>query len=191
MIGEHLGRSRFKFAINEAMRTVAEANKYFSEQAPWKLLESDPNRMRTVLHVALQLIDDAKTLLTPFLPRSSQQVYGMLGGTGTWSDMPRVDEVDEDGGPAYPVITGQYDGAARWGSQPVRPGTPLSPPTPLFTKLDKSVVAEELARLGDVWPGFAARTPRGDSSRGDSSVVTARHPPRRCPGRPSHPPTWT
>ncbi len=29
-------RSRFKFAINEAMRTVADANKYFSEQAPWK-----------------------------------------------------------------------------------------------------------------------------------------------------------
>ena len=77
-VGEHLSASRFKFAITEAMRTVAEANKYFSEQAPWKLRESDPDRMRTVLHVALQLVDDAKTLLTPFLPRSSQQVYEML-----------------------------------------------------------------------------------------------------------------
>ena len=149
-VGEHLGRSRFKFAITEAMRTVAEANKYFSEQAPWKLRESDPDRMRTVLHVALQLVDDAKTLLTPFLPRSSQLVHEMLGGAGTWSDMPRIEEVDEDGGPSYPVITGQYDGAARWASQPVRPGTPLAPPTPLFTKLDKSVVDEELARLGSV-----------------------------------------
>jgi methionyl-tRNA synthetase len=146
-VGEHLGRSRFKFAINETMRTVAEANKYFSEQAPWKLRESDPERMRTVLHVALQLVDDAKTLLTPFLPRSSQQVHEMLGGTGTWSDMPRVDEVSEDGGPSYPVITGDYDGAARWASQPVRPGTPLATPSPLFTKLDKAVVDEELARL--------------------------------------------
>ena len=105
-VGEHLSASRFKFAINEAMRTVAEANKYFSEQAPWKLRESDPDRMRTVLHVALQLVDDAKTLLTPFLPRSSQQVHEMLGGSGTWSDMPRVEEVDEEGGPSYPVITG-------------------------------------------------------------------------------------
>ncbi len=147
-VGEYLSASRFKFAINEAMRTVAEANKYFSEQAPWKLRESDPDRMRTVLHVALQLIDDAKTLLTPFLPRSSQQVYEMLGGTGTWSDMPHVEEVDEEGGPSYPVITGQYDGAARWASQPVRPGTPLTTPVPLFTKLDSSVVDSELARLG-------------------------------------------
>ena len=149
-VGEHLGRSRFKLAITEAMRTVAEANKYFSEQAPWKLRESDPDRMRTVLHVALQVVDDAKTLLTPFLPRSSQQVHEMLGGAGTWSDMPVVEEVDEEGGPSYPVITGRYDGAARWASAPLRPGTPLVPPKPLFTKLDTSVVDEELARLGAV-----------------------------------------
>jgi methionyl-tRNA synthetase len=152
-VGEHLAASRFKFAITEAMRTVAEANKYFSEQAPWKLRESDPDRMRTVLHVALQLVDDAKTLLTPFLPRSSQQVHEMLqgqgpGGAGTWSDMPHVEEVDEEGGSPYPVITGHYDGAARWASQPLRAGTPLAVPKPLFTKLDSSVVDEELARLG-------------------------------------------
>jgi methionyl-tRNA synthetase len=147
-VGEHLNRSRLKFAITETMRTVADANKYFSEQAPWKLRESDPDRMRTVLHVALQLVDDAKTLLTPFLPGSCQQVYELLGGTGTWSDMPTVEEVDEDGGPSYPVITGRYDGAARWASIPLRPGTPLATPKPLFTKLDSSVVDEELARLG-------------------------------------------
>jgi methionyl-tRNA synthetase len=147
-VGEHLAASRFKFAITEAMRTVAEANKYFSEQAPWKLRESDPERMRTVLHVALQVVDDAKTLLTPFLPRSSQLVHQMLGGAGTWSDMPYIAEVDEDGGAPYPVITGRYDGAARWSSAPLRAGTPLATPAPLFTKLDTAVVDEELARLG-------------------------------------------
>jgi methionyl-tRNA synthetase len=147
-VGAALSNSRFKAAIGEAMRTIAEANKYFSEQAPWKLRESDPERMRTVLHVALQLVDDAKTLLTPFLPRSSQQVHEMLGGAGTWSDMPRIEEVDEDGGAPYPVITGDYDGAARWAPVPLRPGTPLTVPKPLFTKLDTAVVDEELARLG-------------------------------------------
>ncbi|HEX6525293.1 MAG TPA: methionine--tRNA ligase [Streptosporangiaceae bacterium] len=148
VVGGHLGSSRFKFAISEGMRTVAEANKYFSEQAPWKLRESDPERMATVLHVALQLVDDAKTLLTPFLPRSSQQVFEMLGGTGVWSDMPHIEEVDEEGAPSYPVITGSYQGAARWESSPVRPGTPLAVPKPLFTKLGPEVVDEELARLG-------------------------------------------
>jgi len=131
------------------MRTVSEANKYFSEQAPWKLRESDPERMKTILHVTLQAVADAKTLLTPFLPRSSQAVHEMLGGAGEWSGAPRLDTVDEEGGPSYPVITGEYDAAFRWESHPVAAGTPLAVPSPLFTKLDTSVVDEEIARLGD------------------------------------------
>ncbi len=146
-VGAELGRSRFKAGITETMRTVAEANKYMSDQAPWKLRESDPDRMRTVLHVVLQLVDDAKTLLTPFLPRSSEKVYRMLGGADAWSGMPEIREVDEDDAPSYPVITGEYRTAARWASQPLVPGTRLAAPTPLFTKLDPSVVDEELARL--------------------------------------------
>jgi methionyl-tRNA synthetase len=146
-VGDALSRSRFKAAINDVMRTLADANKYLSEQAPWKLRESDPERMRTILHVALQLVDDGKTLLTPFLPRSSQKVYEMLGGSGPWSPMPRIDEVTEEGGAPYPVITGDYRGPARWQPEPIKPGTPLQPPTPLFTKLDPGLADEELARL--------------------------------------------
>jgi methionyl-tRNA synthetase len=147
IVGGELGRSHFKAAINEAMRTVAEANKYMSDQAPWKLRESDPERMRTVMHVVLQLVDDAKTLLTPFLPRSSAKVHTMLGGPGPWSGAPRIEEVDEAGGPSYPVITGDYASPARWEPAPVRRGVPLARPEPLFAKLDTSVIDEELARL--------------------------------------------
>jgi methionyl-tRNA synthetase len=148
-VGRELARSRFKNAATEAMRTVAEANKYMSDQAPWKLRESDPDRMRTILHVVLQLVDDAKTLFTPFLPRSSAKVHAMLGGAGPWAGLPHIEKVDEDGGPSYPVITGAYASVATWASVPVRAGTPLTVPRPLFAKLDASVVDEELQRLED------------------------------------------
>ena len=152
-VGARLERSQFKAALQEAMRTVAEANKYISDQAPWLLKKTDPDRMATVLHVALQLVHDANTLLTPFLPAAANKVYAMLGGTGTWAGMPRIETGHDTIGDSpekvdYPVITGDYaDDVARWESTPIVPGTPLGRPQPLFTKLDPSVVDEELARL--------------------------------------------
>jgi methionyl-tRNA synthetase len=149
-VGDLLGRNRQKAAATEAMRVVGEANKYLSDQAPWKLKE-DPARRDTVLHTALQAVSDCNALLTPFLPHSAQKVHELLGGTGVWSPAPRIEEVtDLDDGSPYPVITGDYAAAAAtWASRPLQPGTPLAPPTPVFRKLDESVVEEELARLED------------------------------------------
>jgi methionyl-tRNA synthetase len=154
-IGDLLARNRQKAAVTEAMRVVGEANKYLSDQAPWKLKE-DPARRDTVLHTALQAIKDCNALLTPFLPHSSQQVHELLGGTGVWSVAPEVHEVtDLDDGSPYPIITGPYDrGQAVWGSTPLpAAGTPLAPPKPVFTKLEDSVVAEEIARLEEAGQG--------------------------------------
>ena len=152
-VGDLLSRSRQRAAIIEAMRVVGEANKYLSETAPWKLRTEDPDRMATVLHVALQAVDDCKTLLTPFLPSSSSRVHAQLGGTGTWAGMPDLvpgenrivagDAADS----SYSVLTGDYETAARWESTPIEVGRPIAPPTPVFTKLDPSIVDEELARL--------------------------------------------
>ena len=126
---------------------VADANKYLSDQAPWKL-KDDPARRDSVLHVALQLVDDAKALLTPFLPASCDAVDAMLGGDRPWAGQPELREVEDlDGGPGYPVLTGDYDTAAVWESRPVRVGQPIAKPTPIFRKLDPAVVDEELARL--------------------------------------------
>jgi methionyl-tRNA synthetase len=151
VVGELLERSRQKAAIHEAMKVVAEANKYLSDQAPWKLKdEGDRERRDTILHVALQVVDDAKTLLTPFLPHTGQRVHELLGGEGTWSGLPEVRDVTEDGNPSspYAVITGDYAAAqAKWESTPIDAGKPLAPPTPVFRKLDPSIVDEELARL--------------------------------------------
>ena len=73
----------------------------------------------------------------------------MLGGAGDLAPMPEIREVEDlDGGPAYLVLTGDYSGVPAWERRPVTVGTPVDKPTPVFTKLDPSVVDEELARLG-------------------------------------------
>jgi methionyl-tRNA synthetase len=148
-VGGLLERNRFKAAISEAMRVVGAANKYLSEQEPWKR-KDDPERRDTILHTALQVVSDANTLLTPFLPHAAQQVHEQLGGTGIWSAQPQITEVSEivEGtGPNYPVITGDYAAEqARWTSIPIEPGRPLAKPTPLFTKLDPA-----LSETGPTW----------------------------------------
>jgi methionyl-tRNA synthetase len=147
-VGDLLASSHQKAALTESMRVVAAANKYFSDQAPWRLRESEPERFGTVLHVALQAVDDCKTLLTPFLPHSADQVHRLLGNDENWSGMPELREVSDDGGWDYGVLTGEYDeAAARWESRPVVAGTRLETPHPVFKKLDPSIVDEELARL--------------------------------------------
>jgi methionyl-tRNA synthetase len=149
-VGDLLGRSRQKAAITEAMSVVGAANKYLSDMEPWKLRTADPARMASVLHVALQVVDDVKTLLTPFLPASSTNVHTMLRGADHWATMPDLIEVDEPtaaGSPSYSVLTGDYDTGARWASVPIEVGRDLAAPKPIFAKLDPSVVDEELARL--------------------------------------------
>ena len=146
-VGALIERHRQKQALAEAMRIVGEANKYLSDQAPWKL-KGDRDRMGTVLHVAAQAISDCRTLLAPFLPFSAQTVHETFGGTGVVSPMPQIRQVEDlDGGPAYPALMGDYGDFPKWESVPVVPGSPVASPTPIFTKLDPSLVDAELDRM--------------------------------------------
>jgi methionyl-tRNA synthetase len=149
VVGAHLRRSRFKQAIGEAMRVVGAANKYISDQEPWKQ-KDNPERRDTILHTALQVVQDANTMLTPFLPHAAQKVHEALGGTGVWAAQPELREVEDldVAGRMNPILTGDYAGEqARWESTPIEVGRPLQKPTPLFAKLDP--------KLGETGPEWA------------------------------------
>ncbi|MGZ4445987.1 MAG: methionine--tRNA ligase [Nocardioides sp.] len=153
-VGDLLGRHRLRSAVAEAMRVVGEVNKYLTVTEPYKMKdESQRERLGTVLHVAAQCVLDCNTILAPFLPHSANQVWATYGGTGELMPMPRIEQVEElepDSGAGlttYPVITGDYTATPAWESRPVVVGTPVAKPSPIFTKLDPSVVDEELARL--------------------------------------------
>jgi methionyl-tRNA synthetase len=149
-VGELIERHRQKQALSEAMRTVADVNRYVSDMAPWQLKgEEERARLGTVLHVTAQAVADCNLLLSPFLPHSANAVDRVLGGSGAVAPMPEIREVEDlDGGPGYPILTGDYSSAPTWARTPVVVGTPIAKPTPVFAKLDPSVVEDELSRLG-------------------------------------------
>ena len=100
------------------------------------------------------MVQDANTLLTPFLPHAAQKVHEALGGTGVWAAQPEVRRRSTtSASPArtYPVLTGDYAGEqARWASTPIEVGRPLAKPTPIFAKLDP-----ELGETGPDWAPIA------------------------------------
>ncbi|GGF57956.1 methionine--tRNA ligase [Marmoricola endophyticus] len=146
-VGDHIGRNRMRLAIQEAMRTVGEVNRYVSDSEPWKI-KDDEVRLGTVLHVMAQCVADLNVVLSPFLPFSANAVDRVLGGAGDVQPMPRLEEVEDlDGGASYPIITGDYTTTRAWRREPVVVGTPIEKPAPVFRKLDPATVADELARL--------------------------------------------
>ena len=150
-VGALIEQHRQKNALNDAMSLVGDINKYISATEPWKI-KDDPERLGTVLHVAAQAVSDANHLLAPFLPHSSQKVWEALGGEGTFSPLPHIEEVNDLDDPefTYPVITGKYvlgENVHPWKSEPIVVGAPVAKPTPIFAKIPTEAVDEELARF--------------------------------------------
>ncbi|MGP9614954.1 methionine--tRNA ligase [Brachybacterium sp. AOP42-B2-9] len=148
-VGGLIEGHRQRAAISEIMRLVGEANAYVSRTEPFKMkAEEQRPRLLTVLHVLAQAVTDLNTMLAPFLPQSSNAVEKALGGARQIAPMPRIDEVEDlDGGPGYPIITGDYTDVPVWGHHPVGVGQRVVKPTPIFVKLDPTTAAEELERL--------------------------------------------
>jgi methionyl-tRNA synthetase len=143
-VGGRIEAHQQRAALAEAMRVVGEVNKYVSDTEPWKL-KADPDRLATVLHTVTQAVSDCNTLLAPFLPHSAQQVHETLGGTGTFSPLPRIEEVTDLDDDTRHYTHGETVHA--WEPRAVVPGTVVAKPSPVFTKLDDSIVEEELERL--------------------------------------------
>jgi methionyl-tRNA synthetase len=148
-VGALLDGARFKAAISEVMKLAGQVNQYLSEQEPWKVIKVDRERAATVLYTALRCVDSLKTLITPFLPFTSQKLHELLGYDGYIAGPLLFREYSEADGNSHRVLTGDYETwVGEWAPSALPPGQKLQQPVPLFKKLDDSVVAEELARLG-------------------------------------------
>ncbi|WP_216387145.1 methionine--tRNA ligase [Arcanobacterium phocae] len=149
-VGQLIGSHQQRAALSEIMRLVGEANTYVTRTEPFKLKAPEQReRLATVLNTLVQAVSDLNTMMSVFLPHSSNQIDKILGGAGDIAPMPRVEEVtDLDTDYPYPIITGDYSQVRPWEPREVVPGTPIAKPKPVFAKLDESVIAEELERLG-------------------------------------------
>ncbi|MEM6383565.1 MAG: methionine--tRNA ligase [Pseudomonadota bacterium] len=57
---------------------VSDTNRYFASQEPWALKKSDPDRMRTVLWVTMEVLRRVAILTQPVMPGASKALLDML-----------------------------------------------------------------------------------------------------------------
>ena len=147
-VGSLIEAARFRNALQEAMRLAALGNQYVAEQAPWSKLDEDRERAGTILYVSLRVVDNLKTVLTPFLPFSAQRLHEMLGYDDVIAGPLALDSVGE-GDDEHVALRGDYGSwGGRWEPSALPAGQALRNPEPLFAKLDpEHVVADELARM--------------------------------------------
>ena len=115
---------RFRDAQKEAMNLARIGNKYLADSEPWKVIKTDPERVKTVLNLSLQLVANLAIAFESFLPFSSQKLRMMLN----------MDEVEWD----------------RLGATDLLPeGHVLGAPALLFEKIEDSVVEAQVQKLLD------------------------------------------
>ena len=122
---EHLlDTFHFRDAQKEAMDLGRIGNKYLAESEPWAVIKTDPERVKTIINLSLQLVANLSIAFEPFLPFSSRQLRGMIGlNECVWADLGRTDILEA--------------------------GKQLGEPVLLFEKIEDAVVEAQVQKLKD------------------------------------------
>ncbi|WP_461533196.1 methionine--tRNA ligase [Sinomicrobium sp.] len=78
IIASSTERYRFREALGELMNVARLGNKYLADEEPWKLVKENPERVQTVMYVALQIAAALGVLSEPFLPFTADKLRNML-----------------------------------------------------------------------------------------------------------------
>ncbi len=83
---------KFRDAQKEAMNLARIGNKYIADEEPWKVIKTDPERVKTVIYISLQLTANLAIAFEPFLPFSSARLRQMIDMPDVnWEDLGKTD----------------------------------------------------------------------------------------------------
>ena len=113
---------RFREGLREAMNLARLGNKYLADAEPWKVVKTDPERVKTIMNIALQITANLTVVLEPFLPFSMRKLRGWLN-----------------------IETFVWEKAGRDNLLPA--GHLISKPELLFEKIDDNEIERQIGKL--------------------------------------------
>jgi len=85
--GEAIENFKFREGLKEAMNLARLGNKYLADTEPWKLIKTEPERVKTIINISLQIAANLSIILEPFLPFSMKKLREWINlGKFTWND---------------------------------------------------------------------------------------------------------
>ena len=115
----------FREALKDAMNFARIGNKYLADTEPWKVIKSDPERVKTILNVALQITANVAVAIEPFMPFSSEKILKMLNiNKLNWESLGSMSLLEA--------------------------GHQIGKPELLFEKIEDDVIDAQLKRLADI-----------------------------------------
>ena len=85
----------FREALKDAMAYSRIGNKYLADTEPWKVVKSDPERVKTILNIALQITANIAIAIEPFMPFSAEKILKMLAvDKFSWEQLGSMELVD-------------------------------------------------------------------------------------------------
>jgi methionyl-tRNA synthetase len=87
-ISKSIERYRFREALSELMNFARLGNKYLADEEPWKQIKTNPERVQTIMYVALQIATGLSVVCEPFLPFTARKLKDILNtsqSTLEWS----------------------------------------------------------------------------------------------------------
>lgn len=88
---------KFREALTEAMNIAREGNRYFAATEPWKIFKTDPDRVATIMNIAIQIAANLSIAFEPFMPFSSQKIREMMNlPDPVWSNLGNMNVVATD-----------------------------------------------------------------------------------------------
>lgn len=83
---------RYREALTEAMKLARIGNKYLTETEPWKLIKTDEDKVKTILHICNVIVANLGVVLKPFLPDTSEKLIAATNVTSSdWSAAGKLD----------------------------------------------------------------------------------------------------
>jgi len=91
-ISRSIEQYRFREALSEVMNFARLGNKYLADSEPWKIYDTDPERVKTILNISLQICANLTIVMEPFLPFTAEKLLKILNtGKLIWADAGKID----------------------------------------------------------------------------------------------------